>query len=349
MGSDNGRLYAIESDGTEKWRFPDKDENGIEIKIGSVISSPTVGSDGVVYVGSDDGHLYAVKSDGTQKWKFPDEDENDIGSVKSSPAIGSDGIIYIGASNGNLYIIYPSTGEQKGIVSIGDSTSSQDDTTPASSPVITPDKIVYIGSNSDNGKLLAINCDSEGLYGSSGGYSWPMFHHDICHTGLNSVLKTPEADAGPDQTVEDGDTVTLDGSGSTDSDYKIVTYKWTSLSGGVTLSDTSAVNPTFTAPNVDNDDNDDDEEQSFKFKLTVTDSHGFTDTDECTIKVEEDNAWCFIAASAYKSQEEYFSFWYIILFVCAVCVFRGHMQKTAKITTRTTKYTKNTKYTKFFE
>ena len=58
----------------------------------------------------------------------------------------------------------------------------------------------------------------------------------------------PVADAGLDQTVNVGDTVTLDGSGSTDADSDPLTYSWAlSVPGGssATLSDTTAVGPTF--------------------------------------------------------------------------------------------------------
>lgn len=62
----------------------------------------------------------------------------------------------------------------------------------------------------------------------------------------------PVANAGADQTVTVGDTVTLDGSGSTDDDGDALTYSW-SLStpgGGAVLSNANAVSPTF-IPDVD--------------------------------------------------------------------------------------------------
>jgi len=78
----------------------------------------------------------------------------------------------------------------------------------------------------------------------------------------------PVADAGLDQTVDVGDTVTLDGSGSSDADSDPLTYSWAlSVPGGsgAVLSDTTAVGPnfvpdvagTYTATLVVNDGTDD--------------------------------------------------------------------------------------------
>ena len=58
----------------------------------------------------------------------------------------------------------------------------------------------------------------------------------------------PTADAGPDQTVDEGAIVTLDGTGSTDPDSQNLTYAW-ALSGHVgppiTLSSSTSATPTF--------------------------------------------------------------------------------------------------------
>ena len=89
---------------------------------------------------------------------------------------------------------------------------------------------------------------------------------------LTNVL--PTANAGVDQTVASGATVTLDGSASKDLEG-VVTYSWVQSSGSaVTLSDATAANPTFTAALGD---------AVLEFSLTVTDDDGATATDSVTV------------------------------------------------------------------
>ncbi len=61
---------------------------------------------------------------------------------------------------------------------------------------------------------------------------------------------TPVADAGPDQVVSPGDTVQLDGSGSSDADGDALVYTWALVppsGSSATLSDDTAESPTFVA------------------------------------------------------------------------------------------------------
>ena len=94
---------------------------------------------------------------------------------------------------------------------------------------------------------------------------------------LGSFNRRPAAYAGADQVVGKGASVTLRGTGSTDLDGDTLTYKWTQTAGpSVTISSTTSVSPTFTAPST---------LTTLTFRLTVTDSRGATSTDDVIIRV----------------------------------------------------------------
>jgi len=115
--------------------------------------------------------------------------------------------------------------------------------------------------------------------GTSGGFdTWSIGIYIAPHPSFPN--EPPTADAGPDQTVEERLTITLDGSNSTDPDDGIASYLWTQTAGPtVTLSDPTAVQPSFTTPDVEPDGT------SLVFELSVTDSGGLRDTDTCIINV----------------------------------------------------------------
>ena len=71
-------------------------------------------------------------------------------------------------------------------------------------------------------------------------------------TVLNVIAnQAPIANAGPDQTVNEGVLVTLNGTGSSDPDGNPLTFSWTQTAGpAVTLSNPGSATPTFTAPQV---------------------------------------------------------------------------------------------------
>jgi parallel beta-helix repeat protein len=101
-------------------------------------------------------------------------------------------------------------------------------------------------------------------------------------TGVFQVIppvnQPPVADAGSDQTVNEGETVTLDGSGSYDPDDDPLTYRWTAPEG-ITLSDETAVEPSFTAPEVTLD-------TTFIFSLSINDGVALSVPDSVNVRVQ---------------------------------------------------------------
>ena len=89
----------------------------------------------------------------------------------------------------------------------------------------------------------------------------------------------PISDAGPDQTVRPGDTITLNGTASHDPDGHTISYAWNQTSGtGVALSGADTGSPTFEAPAVAN-------RTTLAFQLTVSDGRlASSDTVDITIR-----------------------------------------------------------------
>jgi hypothetical protein len=97
---------------------------------------------------------------------------------------------------------------------------------------------------------------------------------------VKNVNKAPVANAGDDQTVNQGVLVTLDASQSKDADFDNITYKWTAPSG-ITLSSNTVVKPTFTAPDVTSN-------TAYTFTLTVSDGK-LESSDQVVITVKKGN------------------------------------------------------------
>ena len=107
---------------------------------------------------------------------------------------------------------------------------------------------------------------------------------DSCIVNVTWLNETPVANAGPDQTVDGGVVVRLDGTSSIDIDDGIASYLWTQIGvPKVTLSNPASSQPTFTAPNVEQDG------ASLNFNLTVTDAGGMQKTDSCIVNVSWQN------------------------------------------------------------
>lgn len=188
VGSNSTRFFAVNPDGTEKWRLnlagpsysPTLSSTG-RIYVGTgamgnrllairddstfgnilwgfptggpVTTKPAVGtvgaSTGIVYFGSDDGTFRAVNSSGILEWFF-----TPLGlpaqPFRSSPAISpSGGTVYFGSNNGNFYARNAGTGAIVWTPSVAGAGAY------LSSPVVGSDGTVFVGN--DNGRIYAFD------------------------------------------------------------------------------------------------------------------------------------------------------------------------------------------------
>jgi outer membrane protein assembly factor BamB len=129
--SDDGKLYAISSQGQELWRALIADGG---------YSSPAIGADGSIYVGGDGEFFYCIRNNGTEKWNF-----NAGSPINTSPALSSDGKIYFGTEDGVVFCL-DSMGTEVWHFPVGASVSS---------PVLDNDGNIYFST--DGGALICLN------------------------------------------------------------------------------------------------------------------------------------------------------------------------------------------------
>ncbi len=95
--------------------------------------------------------------------------------------------------------------------------------------------------------------------------------------------QAPVANAGTDQSVNEGATVNLTGAASTDPDNDTLSFAWTQVSGtSVSLSGAATATPSFTAPMVTST-------TLLTFRVTVSDGRGGSDFDDVQITVNDVN------------------------------------------------------------
>lgn len=173
-----GFLYALNPDGTLKWRYEVPGRRAVR-------ASPAIGSDGTIYVttkayysaeGAEPAWCIALDPNGTVKWTFeiPPTSPTIAADSYTSPAIGADGSIYFAAENGFIYALDRDGNELW--------TENFRSTINWSSPMIMNDGTLYIGGAQPDdyeGRLVAVRTESPGLDNGP----WPKFRGNARNTG----------------------------------------------------------------------------------------------------------------------------------------------------------------------
>ena len=128
LPSSDGKMYAVSASGQVKWSFDFGEHlgptplvtseqqgpgggGGGASGIGSG-ASPTIGTDGTIYIGANNSNMYAVNPDGSLKWVF--EAERELAGIWTTPALSADGgTIYFGANKGGVYAVNAADGSKR--------------------------------------------------------------------------------------------------------------------------------------------------------------------------------------------------------------------------------------------
>ena len=157
--SKGSKLYALDSEtGEELWN---KQANGI-IKTDAVVDSQ-----GDIYFATGTGKLYALNSSGNTKWI-----KEGMGTNKT-PTLTKDGTLYLSRDNG-LYAINSDDGTLEWKLEQGNA----DEAIKPGIVTVGKEGTVYF-CNSENGDVYAV-CEQSGLDPNA---SWPTWQHDSQHSG----------------------------------------------------------------------------------------------------------------------------------------------------------------------
>jgi outer membrane protein assembly factor BamB len=155
VASHDHHLYAVGSDGRERWSY----DAG-----GKIWTSPSIGRDGTVYFGSDADRLVALYPDGRQRWIFSTEQpaskdhkpEAGRYDVDTSPALAADGSVIFGCHT-NLFALRARSGSTRWVFTAGVGKAKI-----FSSPALGYDGAIYFGTQGRY--FFALDRDSKVLW-----------------------------------------------------------------------------------------------------------------------------------------------------------------------------------------
>jgi hypothetical protein len=205
VGSGDASFYAINPDGTKKWRkyiglvadssaaiapdgtiyfgagivggpgaFYALSPNGDTLwhmdLPGAIRSSPALAQDGTVYFGCADGTMYAVGRDGNVIWQHKVSQ-----SILSSPALGADGSVVAGSDDGRVYCFRD---------------TSAGDTTPPTTPAVTIDREILTPGMTIYCSWTASDPESGIQYYSYAVGTQPGYDDAVAWTNIGSSTST---------------------------------------------------------------------------------------------------------------------------------------------------------------
>jgi outer membrane protein assembly factor BamB len=156
VGTDNAIVYALNATtGAVIWSYATG---------GAVPCSPAVAG-GVVYVGSENHNVYALNASATAVKRLIWSYTTGAGIGFSSPAVAG-GMVFIGSDDNRTYALNATTGVLVWKYKTGGMVDP-------SSPAVA-NGVVFVGSEDHN------------VYAFGPSTNWPMFHHDVLHTGYST-------------------------------------------------------------------------------------------------------------------------------------------------------------------
>lgn len=171
VATDQGTMYAIRPDATEKWRYTVDPFSPIS-------GSAVIARDGGIVFGADNGYVYKLNPDNGQLMSGWPLLVSGAG-IASTPAVCADGVIYVTADDDVLHAL-AENGSVLWTVPLqlpGPRRLSTEELTP--SVMVDQYGIIYAASSTDGFFAIA----GRGAAGRLAATAWPMFQRDVRHSG----------------------------------------------------------------------------------------------------------------------------------------------------------------------
>lgn len=257
----NPEVYVMDANGDNETRITNN---------GADDGKPTWSPDGtkIAFQSNRDGdfEIYLMNTDGSGLAQLTDNTTRDEGANWSPDGTR---IAFTSDRDGN-FENYIMNADGTGQVNLTNNPAFDD--WPKWSPDGT--KIVFRSQRDNNSEIYVMNADGSGQINITNNSA-----EDV-RPDWQRINTPPTAEAGGPYTVEEGGSVQLDASGTTDTeqtDNNTLTYEW-DFDGDNQFDDATGIDPTFSAVGLDGPN-------TIMVQLQVTDDGGLSDTDTATIDI----------------------------------------------------------------